>query len=273
VIRGAAGSGKTTVALHRIAYLAYDDARIDSERTLVVVFSPALRDYVSHVLPALGVHQVQVRTFHEWAREIRRRLLPMLPVDRREDTPSIVQRLKLHPAMLTALAEHVAEVAGPTTPAQVIDDWTSVLTNGTRLRATLDATAPDAFSTDELTRAIDWTRREQERVTAFLGGDRSAEAELDPEDDALLLRAWQLRVGPLPSRSGPLLRYRHVAVDEVQDFSPLEIQVLLGCLDQRQSITLAGDTQQHLLENTGFTSWATFFSQLGLKGAEVNTLE
>ena len=31
VIRGTAGSGKTTVALHRIAYLAYDDPAIDSD--------------------------------------------------------------------------------------------------------------------------------------------------------------------------------------------------------------------------------------------------
>ncbi len=273
VIRGAAGSGKTTVALHRIAYLAYDDPRIDSERTLVIVFSPALRDYVSHVLPALGVHQVQVRTFHEWAREIRRRVLPMLPPDRREDTPAVVQRLKLHPAMLTALAAHIAETPGPPTAAQVVDDWTSVLTHAPRLQATLAEVAPDAFGSDELTRAIDWSRREHERVLAYLGGERGTDAELDPEDDALLLRAWQLRVGPLPSKTGPLLRYRHVAVDEVQDFSPLEIQILLGCLDQRQSITLAGDTQQHLLENTGFTSWTTFFSQLGLRGAEVSTLE
>ena len=273
VIRGAAGSGKTTVALHRIAYLAYDDPRIDSEQTLVVVFSPALRDYVSHVLPALGVHRVQVRTFHEWAREIRRRLLPMLPAARREDTPAVVQRLKLHPATLTALARHVAEVRGPGTPAQVIDDWVSVLTHAPRLTATLAELAPDAFGSEELARALDWNRREYEKLSAWLGGDRSAEAELDDEDDALLLRAWQLRVGSLPARNGPLLRYRHVAVDEVQDFSPLEVQVLLGCLDKRQSITLAGDTQQHLLENTGFTSWATFFSQLGLRGAEVSTLE
>jgi len=273
VIRGAAGSGKTTVALHRIAYLAYDDPRIDSDRTLVVVFSPALRDYVSHVLPALGVHQVQVRTFHEWSREIRRRLLPMLPVERREDTPAVVQRLKLHPALLTALSRHINEVPGPSTPAQVIDDWISVLTNHTSIRQALAEVAPDAFGAEQLTRAIDWNRRELERVTAYLGGERGSEAELDPEDDALLLRAWQLRVGPLPAKNAPLLRYRHVAVDEVQDFSPLEIQILLGCLDQRKSITLAGDTQQHLLENTGFTSWATFFSQLGLHGAEVNTLE
>ncbi|MCC6850643.1 MAG: AAA family ATPase [Deltaproteobacteria bacterium] len=273
VIRGAAGSGKTTVALHRIAYLAYDDPKIDSDRTLVVVFSPALRDYVSHVLPALGVHQVLVRTFHEWAREIRRRVLPMLPADGREDTPAVVQRLKLHPAMLAALAAHIADTPGPATPAQVVDDWASVSTHAPRIHAALAASAPDAFGPEELRRALDWMRREHEKLAAWLGGDRTAEAELDAEDDALLLRAWQLRVGALPAKSGPLLRYRHVAVDEVQDFSPLEVQVLLGCLDQRKSITLAGDTQQHLLENTGFTSWATFFEQLGLKGAEVDTLE
>ena len=35
-------------------------------------------------------------------------------------------------------------------------------------------------------------------------------------------------------------------IDEVQDFSPLEVRVLLDCLDERRSITLAGDTQQHV---------------------------
>ena len=86
-IRGTAGSGKTTVALHRIAYLAYEDAAIDSWRTLFLVFSQALRDYVSHVLPALGVENVQVRTLRDWAAEQRRRLFPRLPASTREDTP------------------------------------------------------------------------------------------------------------------------------------------------------------------------------------------
>ena len=57
-VYGPESSGKTTVALHRIAYLAYDDAEVDSDRTIFVVFSPALRNYVSHVLPAL------IRKFH-----------------------------------------------------------------------------------------------------------------------------------------------------------------------------------------------------------------
>ena len=88
MIRGTAGSGKTTVALHRIAYLAFENAAIDSSETLVVVFSPALRDYVSHVLPALQVERVQVRTFEEWARDQVQRVFPRLPRKLREITPA-----------------------------------------------------------------------------------------------------------------------------------------------------------------------------------------
>jgi DNA helicase-2/ATP-dependent DNA helicase PcrA len=98
-------------------------------------------------------------------------------------------------------------------------------------------------------------------------------AELDPEDDAILLRAWQLRVGPLPGADGEPLRYRHVAVDEVQDFSALEVRVLMECLDAHRSLTLAGDTQQHVTAGSGYTSWSDFFRQLGVAGTEVDTLQ
>jgi DNA helicase-2/ATP-dependent DNA helicase PcrA len=273
VVRGTAGSGKTTVALHRIAYLAYRDERIDSAQTLVVVFSPALRDYVSHVLPALGVGRVQVRTFHDWAAEQTRRLFPKLPRHRREDTPALVQRLKLHPALLLALQRQVQRVAGRATPEQAIDDWASMLTQAALLEDVFAQVAPEAFSTDELVRASTWNRQRYEEVSAWMEGDQETQAELDPEDDALLLRAWQLRVGPLPGRPGHALRYHHIAIDEVQDFSPVEVRVLLGCLDERQSVTLAGDTQQHIMQGAGFASWAAFFRDLGLEGTEVNTLQ
>ena len=88
----------------------------------------------------------------------------------------------------------------------------------------------------------------------------------------MLFRSWQLRIGPLPGAGGRPLRYRHIAVDEVQDFAPLEVQVLLDCLDERRSITLAGDTQQHIVEEGGFTSWTGFLAELGLEGTEMNTL-
>ena len=272
VIRGTAGSGKTTVALHRIAYLAYDDPAVDSPNTLVVVFSPALRDYVSHVLPALRVTRVQVRTYHEWAAEHVRRLFPRLPRERREASPAFVLRLKLHPAMAASLAAQVARVPGPATAAQAVDDWTSTLGNRALLEETFAREAPGAVTADEITRFVDWSRRRAEELAAWQAGEPEAQAELDEADEALLLRAWQLRVGPLPGRGERPLRYRHVVVDEVQDLSPLEVQVLLGCLDERRSITLAGDTQQHIVDAGGFTSWAGFLADLGLAGTEVSTL-
>ena len=61
-------------------------------------------------------------------------------------------------------------------------------------------------------------------------------------------------------------------VDEVQDFSPLEVQLLLGCMDSDAAITLAGDTQQHVVSNSGFTSWSDFFRILGIPGTEIDTL-
>lgn len=273
VIRGTAGSGKTTVALHRIAYLAYQDPAFDSARTLVIVFSRALRDYVSHVLPALGVRRVQVRTFQDWAGEQVRRLFPKLPRKVREYTPAAVQRLKLHPALLEAARRHVLRQPGPAKPEQVIDDWASTLSQFDFLRSVFDELAPGAFSPSELGRAVDWCRERCREVVAWTEGDMSTIAELDPEDDALLLFLWQQRVGPIVTSSGQPLRYRHIAIDEVQDFSPLEIHVLLGCLDEHRSLTLAGDTQQHIAEEGGFTSWADLFRALGIEGTEVSTLD
>jgi DNA helicase-2/ATP-dependent DNA helicase PcrA len=266
VIRGTAGSGKTTVALHRIAYLAYEDPAVDSPETLVVVFSPALRDYVSHVLPALRVARVQVRTFHEWAAEQCQRLFPRLPRRRREHTPALVTRLKLHPALERALEVHIGRTPGERTATQVIDDWASVLSGSALLEEVLAREAPGAFTLEEIRRAAAWSRERHEELVAWWEGDLEVEAEIDEEDEALLLRAWQRRIGALPRR------YRHIAVDEVQDFSPLEVRVLLGCLDARQSLTLAGDTQQHLSAAGGFTSWADFLAELGLTGTAVSTL-
>jgi len=273
VIRGAAGSGKTTVALHRIAYLAYEDPDIDSGRTLFVVFSPALRDYIGHVLPALGVKRVQVRTFSEWARAQRRRLFPHLPERHRDDTPAPVRRLKLHPSLLVALERQVERVAGPATPSQCIDDWASVLTGRALLEEALRDTAPDAFSERDLSEVVDYCRRRNEELASWLGGDREVPGELDEEDDALLLRAWQMRIGPISVGPRRRLEYRHIAIDEVQDFSPTEVRVLIDCLGERRSLTLAGDTQQHVMEDAGFTSWSEFFTHLGLDGTEVNTLQ
>ncbi len=112
VIQGGAGSGKTTIGLHRLAYLAFHDARrFRPDRMLVVVFNDALARYISEVLPALGIAGVAIRTYENWVQKLRQSLIPRLPSRYHDDTPGVVTRLKKHPAMLRAIDAHVAALA------------------------------------------------------------------------------------------------------------------------------------------------------------------
>ncbi|MCB9668829.1 MAG: AAA family ATPase [Alphaproteobacteria bacterium] len=272
VIRGTAGSGKTTVALHRIAWMAFEDPSYDSPQTLFLVFSRALKDYVGHVLPALGVSGAVVMDFRSWSHQARTRHFPMLPKNARETTPAVAVRLKQHPAMLEVLREQVRRVDGESTADQALDDWMSAVTGVDLLAEVLDRRDPGAFTRAELEKAAQWSHDRAQELMAWIEGDREVEAAIDVEDEPLLLRAWQLRVGPLRNAKKRPLRYKHLAIDEVQDFSPTEVRVLLDCLDEKQSITLAGDTQQHVMQESGFTSWADFFRHLGVEGTSVDTL-
>lgn len=110
-IQGSAGSGKTTVGLHRVAYLhASQPNRFRGQRMLVVVPNEALVHYTSRVLPALGVEGVPVMTFHRWAVRVVFDLFPKLPSQISEETPPLVSRVKNHPAMLESVAALAAEV-------------------------------------------------------------------------------------------------------------------------------------------------------------------
>ena len=103
-IQGSAGSGKTTVGLHRVAYLAFaDPQRFRADRMLVVVPHEALRQYVSRVLPSLGVDGVPVVTFARYGHRLLGELLPKLPTDITEETPPIVVRAKTDGRMLAAI--------------------------------------------------------------------------------------------------------------------------------------------------------------------------
>lgn len=67
IVQGIAGSGKTSVALHRIAYLLYKIEYLNSNN--VLIFSPnnVFQEYISNVLPELGEDNTLITTFHEFA--------------------------------------------------------------------------------------------------------------------------------------------------------------------------------------------------------------
>lgn len=71
IIQGSAGSGKTTVALHRLAYLIYTYSNEEKNGNILVVAPNKLfLDYISDVLPNLGVYNVKQNTYEELCVEI-----------------------------------------------------------------------------------------------------------------------------------------------------------------------------------------------------------
>ncbi|MGH3615807.1 MAG: RNA polymerase recycling motor ATPase HelR [Pseudonocardia sp.] len=100
VIEGGPGTGKTVVALHRVAYLLYTQReRIERHGVLVVGPNPAFLNHISRVLPSLGESDVVFMTTGD--------LVPGLHVTA-EDRP-VAARLKGSLKVLDVLAAAVAD--------------------------------------------------------------------------------------------------------------------------------------------------------------------
>ncbi|MCX8129586.1 MAG: AAA family ATPase [Clostridia bacterium] len=71
IVQGAAGSGKTTIALHRIAYLIYTyEKEFKPENFMIIAPNKLFLNYISEVLPELGVEKVKQTTFEDFALEL-----------------------------------------------------------------------------------------------------------------------------------------------------------------------------------------------------------
>ncbi len=100
VIEGGPGTGKTVVALHRVAYLLYTQRkRIENHGVLVVGPNPAFLNHIGRVLPSLGETDVVFKTTGD--------LVPGLHVTA-EDPPEAA-RLKGSRKILDVLAAAIAD--------------------------------------------------------------------------------------------------------------------------------------------------------------------
>jgi len=67
IVQGAAGSGKTSAALQRVAYLLYRHReRLNADQIVLFSPNPIYNSYVSTVLPELGEENMQQTTFQEY---------------------------------------------------------------------------------------------------------------------------------------------------------------------------------------------------------------
>lgn len=67
IINGVAGSGKTTIALHRVAYLLYNNREYFKDKVLILGPNNIFMDYIKEVLPALGEEGVAQKTYLDFA--------------------------------------------------------------------------------------------------------------------------------------------------------------------------------------------------------------
>lgn len=71
IVQGVAGSGKTTIALHRIAYLIYNyEKEFKPEEFMIIAPTRFFLNYISNILPDLGVDDVKQCTFEDFAYDV-----------------------------------------------------------------------------------------------------------------------------------------------------------------------------------------------------------
>ena len=341
VIQGGAGSGKTTIGLHRLAFLNYQGPKkFAGDRMMVITTSKGLVSYTSEVLPALGVSGVHVHTFPTWALKMRRLHFPWLSgVPVTDETPRAVTLLKKHPGLLRALEQRARQALDNPRlrmdPHAPITVWSELLTDIDAVRDAMTLSDAAPLTEAELRQAVRWcsdrcplvadhrpgeTKPERGTDRAIVraadadadaaantdntdnadtveGADRADEASsepnhdgirsdigidglpttedhltLDVEDDALLLRAFQVLRGPLRKMREPI-QMEHLFVDEAQDFAVAELAVLIDITTSRRSVTFAGDTSQRLIMDNHFRGWKPLFRDLGIEAIEIEPLK
>lgn len=72
IVQGVAGSGKTSVALHRIAFLLYQGLNLNLSSNNIIIISPntLFSKYISNVLPELGEESIVELTFENIFTEV-----------------------------------------------------------------------------------------------------------------------------------------------------------------------------------------------------------
>ncbi len=274
VIQGSAGSGKTTVGLHRIAYLTFSAPKsFNPRRMMVVAYSKALSAYISQVLPALGVEGVRVQQLDQWLTWLRKMHFRGLPSAINDETPALVTRFKGHLAALRMVDElgraHRNDPGGGD-PVAVFEE---AFTDRGWLADGLRRWAPGEFSDEQVTKIHRWCTKQH-----FIRADGEGFADherptLDAEDSAILLRLHQVMRGPLRYERRRPLRYDHIMVDEAQDLSPIELAVLLDAAGARRSVTLAGDAAQTLDEGRAGTDWTAALEALDVAHVTISPLQ
>lgn len=248
-LTGGAGCGKTTVALHRLSYLLFNQPDLfRPERCLAVMFNRSLCDYVKQTSTDLLTDKIPVETFHSWAA----RALRFLGVATKFSASQGqgVGSLKKQAGMYHALLEYVATQDEQAHP---IADLGAFYTQSALLEKHLASRKVKQLGLD---------------------GERILSGKVDGlafDDAGILVHLIQLRRDDEECRES-LNWYDHILIDEAQDLSLTELKALTFAANKRRSLTLCADEKQKILDfvdSTGFTAFQMDLKKQGLSAGEL----
>jgi DNA helicase II / ATP-dependent DNA helicase PcrA len=327
VIQGVAGSGKTTVALHRLAFLLYQYRdQVQADRMIIFAPNRMFLDYISTVLPELGVGDIAQTTFSDWAMdringsfkladeasELEKRFAPT--------AASSAKRMKAQAGDeppsgrwkgASLVAKHLDEELdrfekeyleerdylpwdGAKLPGRIIRQWFYVDSQHDALAKRRERVVAriKRWLEMELDKVRDPRIRKERkqlasgRLKTFLKEwaepaafpfyrslfDKSSRRSWIPDDLADETMKRLKKNEALAEDLAPLLyihdrfhgisgneRFDHIVIDEAQDFSPLQLEVLKRH-SRNHSFTILGDLAQGIHDYKGIHSWQEFTS-------------
>lgn len=262
MIQGVAGSGKSAVALHRLAWLLHEDnSDLSAEGVVILAITLPLKRYLERAVSDLGLPPLPVLTISDWSAFTIAKVFPNLICDWDEakvtgtikrpttPTPSSHVRLKQSVALLKVL-ENRAKASGTAINPSVIQDiYLSVLSK------------PETILEHDESRLLN---RDLIKEVYTRTADNFRNNTLERFDEALLVRAIQIisaqSVVPkfTPDQRSAIQSeyglYQHIVVDEVQELTPAELAVVISSVERVSGLTLVGDIQQ-ATSTTAFPGW------------------
>ena len=221
VISGPAGSGKTTLALHRVAYLvqAPDTASLyPGESIIVFVQDNGTKDYFSHLLPELGINNVRITTFFEWATTILG-----IPGAQHVDRRGVDEHDKN-----TKEFERLQQLKLKNVPT-----WTETK----KLLKTYSETGLDRIDLTLALTSYFNQYKKFETKTKYTTVDKNGEL--------------------VQKTRKHLLDYSLIVVDEFQNYMPEQLTLFHHCVNEKtKSVIYVGDMAQQVLSGT-LRSWET----------------
>lgn len=251
LLQGVAGSGKTTVALHRLSWLlAQKEANSRADNSIIIAESPALSTYIENSLETLELTDVKVSNFSNFCLALfKEKLSDCFYSDGeikrpRAFCPQSSVRLLNSVALLDVIESE--QIDRNANPYQVLID---LLKDSNKI---IEADKTNLIDKEIIDKTINLL------ITYNL------ENTIDKEIEPTLFRIIQIQKPELNKL------YDQIVVDEVQEASSVKLACLLNSVESTSRLTLVGDTAQAFQNEQSFQGWDELQSRLTTKDSNTH---